>query len=86
MAANYDSMSIAELEAEIGRIQGVVTAAYGEQKAVHDIMERKIALIPVKAGPLDQVVDMNMDVASWFNSLPPAIAARMKDFFSGEGK
>ena len=86
MAANYEEMTIPQLEAEIGRIQGLVTAAYGEQLVVHKVMERKIALIPVKAGPLDQVVDMNMDVASWFKSLPPAIAARMKDFFSGEGK
>jgi len=56
MAANYDSMSIAELEAEIGRIQGIVTAAYGEQLAVHDIMERKLKLIPIVPTAKDQSV------------------------------
>ena len=53
---NYDEMSIPQLEAEIGRIQGIVTAAYGEQKAVHDIMERKLKLIPIVPTAKDQSV------------------------------
>lgn len=56
MAANYDEMNIPQLEAEIGRIQGLVTAAYGEQLVVHNVMERKLKLIPIVPTSKDQKV------------------------------
>ena len=56
MAANYDEMTIPQLEAEIGRIQALVKAAYGEQLVVHNVMERKLKLIPIVPTPMDQGV------------------------------
>ena len=56
MAENLDEMTIPQLEAEIGRIQGLVTAAYAEQLVVHNVMERKLKLIPIVPTSKDQSV------------------------------
>jgi hypothetical protein len=53
---NYDEMSIAQLEAEIGRIQGIISANYAEQLTVHNVMERKLKLIPIVPTPKDQTL------------------------------
>ena len=54
--ANLDEMTIPQLELEIGRIQALVTAAYGEQLVAHSVMERKLKLISIVPTPKDQSV------------------------------
>lgn len=53
---DYETMSIAQLEAEISRIQDVITAHYGDQLVVHNVMERKLKGIPIVPTSKDQSV------------------------------
>ena len=81
----YEEMTIPQLEGEIGRLQGVVSAAYAEQKTVHDVMERKIKLIPITTGPNDQHI-MAPSVKTMLQAkLPAALFDQIKGFL-GEDK
>ncbi len=57
---NYDELSIDELEAEIVRIENVVRAHRGEQKAAHDAMETKIRAKSVTMTKLLNAGDQTM--------------------------
>ena len=81
---NYDEMSIPQLEAEISRIEEVVSANRKEQAAVHGVMERKLKLIPIVPTANDQGILMGGDIISQLKALPPSLFEQAKSFFKGE--
>ena len=78
--ASYDEMSIPQLETEISRIEDVVAVNRKEQRVAHDVMERKIKLIPITPTANDQVI-MSPSIRSILQTrIPAALWEQIKGF------
>ena len=75
--ADYNEMSIEQLEAEGNRIEEGVKAARAEQLVVHQVAERKRKALPLIGGPGQQFTP-GTDWVAWAKGLPKAAIEAIK--------
>lgn len=79
------TMTIAEHEAEISRLQDSKRPIDAQMAVVHASMEAKIRATPILATGSDQVLKPGGDLIGWLKSLPPDALAKAKEFFTSGG-
>lgn len=75
-------MTIEQLKAEGDRVEGVIAGLRKESRARAAVLDQKLKLVPIKAGPLDQMMVPSGDLTAKLRALPADVKAAMKKFFT----